>query len=102
MHEESQPPAMRSSRPEDLRHSTAGRRHVLLFGAAAEVASASEIAIQNPRTVSELRTTLIEACPQLATMAESLLVAVDHRYAEDSAAIPEGAEVAVFPPVSGG
>lgn len=53
-------------------------------------------------TVAAVRALLLERYPALASVAGQLLVAVNARYATDDAAVPPGAEVAVFPPVSGG
>jgi molybdopterin converting factor small subunit len=33
---------------------------------------------------------------------ETVLVSINHEFADDEQMIPEGAEVALFPPVSGG
>lgn len=53
-------------------------------------------------TVASLRALLLERYPALAPVASQLLVAINARYATNEALIPAGAEVAVFPPVSGG
>ncbi len=53
-------------------------------------------------TVATLRALLLERYPDLAPVSRQLLVAVNARYATDDSPIPPGAEVAVFPPVSGG
>lgn len=75
---------------------------VLLFGAAAERAGAAALHVPPCESVASLRRRLIEVCPDLAAIAGSLLVAVNHRYARDDEPIAATDEVAVFPPVSGG
>ncbi len=55
-----------------------------------------------PVTVGELRQQLIREFPSLAGNLESALAAVDQQFAFDEELIPDGAEVAFFPPVSGG
>lgn len=78
--------------------------NVQLFARARDLAAAPVVAIELPAgaTVAALRQALIHAVPQLAPLAPQLLVAVNHAYATDDAVIPAGAEVACFPPVSGG
>jgi molybdopterin synthase catalytic subunit len=53
-------------------------------------------------SVRELKTQLIAKYPGLREMAASMLVSVNKEFAFDEEEIPAGAEVAVFPPVSGG
>lgn len=52
--------------------------------------------------VPELKTHLAVARPTAAAALETALVAIDREYAFQDAAIPDGAEVAFFPHVSGG
>jgi molybdopterin converting factor subunit 1 len=52
--------------------------------------------------VGDLKHTLREMNANLAPALESVLVAIDREYASDEQVIPDGAEVAFFPPVSGG
>jgi len=52
--------------------------------------------------VSDLKNQLGKKYPGLAGMTGSILVAVDNEFAFDNELIPGGAEVAIFPPVSGG
>lgn len=53
-------------------------------------------------TVSTLKSALAAACPALAPIVPSLMIAIDNEYATDDAPIPSGAEIAAIPPVSGG
>lgn len=53
-------------------------------------------------TVSHLRVILSEKFLSLRGLVENSLVAINHEYAFDNSPIPVGAEVALFPAVSGG
>ena len=53
--------------------------------------------------VGDLKNQVVELYPQIAkAMVDTVLVSVNREYADDELVIPEGAEVALFPPVSGG
>jgi molybdopterin synthase catalytic subunit len=52
--------------------------------------------------VRDLKTSLVECLPGLAPALGTTLVAVDREYAFDDDLLPAGAEIALFPPVSGG
>jgi molybdopterin synthase catalytic subunit len=52
--------------------------------------------------VGELRRALAAAHPPLGRILERSRIAVDEEFADDAAALRDGAEVAVVPPVSGG
>ncbi len=52
--------------------------------------------------VSDLKARLLEMYPALKDSFGVMLVAVNQKYAEDNTIIPASAEVALFPPVSGG
>lgn len=52
--------------------------------------------------VSALKARLAEEYPQAAGALEATLVSINRDYASDQALIPAGAEVAMFPHVSGG
>jgi molybdopterin synthase catalytic subunit len=76
---------------------------VLYFAGAREAAGASREALaERPATVGALRELLARRHPALARLLPRCRVAVDAEFAEDGAALPDGAEVAVVPPVSGG
>lgn len=78
--------------------------HVQLFARARDLAGASsvEVDIGTEPTVAALREALIASQPALAAIAGSLHVAVNGDYAADTVSIPPRAEIACFPPVSGG
>ncbi len=61
-----------------------------------------EVELPDQATVAVLRRHLVDAHPQLAGMIEGCRIAVDQEFAQDDRPIPEGAELAVIPPVSGG
>jgi len=76
---------------------------VLYFAVAREAASLeSESLAAWPATVGELRGTLIARHPTLARVLPRCRLAVNQEFAEDGDLVPDGAEVAVIPPVSGG
>ena len=80
------------------------RAEVRLFAVARQRAGQPMLALEvsEPATVALLKRALAEACPALAPLVPSLLIAVDSEYAAADAPIPPGAEVAAIPPVSGG
>lgn len=53
-------------------------------------------------TVGALKTLLAREFPDLTGMLDNVLVAINHEYANDTMEIPDKAEVAFFPQVSGG
>jgi molybdopterin converting factor subunit 1 len=73
-----------------------------IFGAARDIMGGREIEIEiNGQTVGELRQTLFNQYPSLKQL-NSLLLAVNQKYASDETFIHESDEIAVIPPVSGG
>ena len=77
---------------------------VKLFAGARQSAGRDTLVVALPAeaTVAELRARLAECEPALEAILPQMLFAVDQEYADDDALIPEGAEVACIPPVSGG
>ncbi len=61
-----------------------------------------EFACRDGATVKELLGLLYQRWPDLAKWDASLLIAVDQAYAKRDEVLPEGAEVAIMPPVQGG
>ena len=53
-------------------------------------------------TVGELKNILVSQIPALEASLPSTLVSINREFAFDEENIPEDAEIALFPPVSGG
>ena len=62
----------------------------------------AEIELPDGATVGDLKAHLQAVYPGLANTAGSMLVSVNKEFAFDGDSLPNGAEAAVFPPVSGG
>jgi molybdopterin synthase catalytic subunit len=77
---------------------------VLLFARARELVGTEEIEMTLPgnATVQVLRDRLSAEKPELARFLERCAVAISNEYVANNAPIPENAEVAIIPPVSGG
>lgn len=77
---------------------------VQLFARARELASSPSVTIDLPEgsSVADLKRSLGEHSPDLRPLLPQLLVAIGTDYATDDAQVPDGTEVACFPPVSGG
>jgi sulfur-carrier protein len=77
---------------------------VLFFAKARDLAGApsQELTLGDTATVADLRRALAKAIPALEPLLPRLHVAINNDYAADSDPVHPGAEVACFPPVSGG
>lgn len=77
---------------------------VLFFATLKEKAGVqrAEIELKNGANVAVLKRALWKQFPNLPKHDANLLVAVNKEYATDDDPVPDGAEVALFPPVSGG
>lgn len=77
---------------------------ILLFASLKEQAGVGrlELDFAPGGNVSDLRRRLLAAYPGLAAGLPSAIVSINRQFAFDADQIPEGAEVAIFPPVSGG
>src|SRR5512142_1182892 len=76
---------------------------VLYFAAAREAAgTAREELAQAPSSVAALRQALVSRHPALARLVPRCRMAVNEEFVADDAPVPDGAEVAVVPPVAGG
>ncbi len=62
----------------------------------------AELDVPSGTTVRGLKDAVAAQYPSLQQSVEHVLVAINREYAQDEAVVPEGAEVALFPPVSGG
>ena len=61
-----------------------------------------EFDIVEGTSVADFKTKLGEHLPALVIALETSLVSINKEYAFPEEIIPEGAEIAIFPPVSGG
>lgn len=61
-----------------------------------------ELEIPNGLTVQGLKAKLSSEYPNLKESMSSVLISINREYAFDDAVIPQDAELAMFPPVSGG
>jgi len=62
-----------------------------------------ELELPADSRVVDLKSIVAERFPQVApALVQTVLVSINREYAEDEQIIPDGAEVALFPPVSGG
>lgn len=62
----------------------------------------SDMEIPQKTTISDFRLLVVEKFPKIADSMESTLISVNKEVAFDDEVIPMGAEIALFPPVSGG
>ncbi len=62
----------------------------------------AEMQVPTGTTVQSLKDLIAKDYPGLKPSLGSALIAVNREYASDEAVLPENAEVALFPPVSGG
>lgn len=77
---------------------------VLLFATLRERIGSSvlQVELPNEARIADLRALLQSSYPHLEGVFGSALYAINHEYAFDEDVLPSGAEVAIFPPVSGG
>ena len=77
---------------------------ILFFASLKERVGARSVELELPEGTSaaSLKARLAQIYPSLAPAMASIVVAINHEFAADEELIPDGAEVALFPPVSGG
>ena len=77
---------------------------LLFFATLKERAGLSQAELDLPEnaTVADLKAALVQRYPALGPIMSSVLVSVNQNYAFDEDPVPPQAEVALFPPVSGG
>jgi molybdopterin synthase catalytic subunit len=77
---------------------------ILFFAQLKDLAGKSRVTLQIPAgtTVAGLRQLLETQFPLLQTRIKTTLVSINQEFALDDDLIPDGAEIALFPPVSGG
>jgi molybdopterin converting factor subunit 1 len=61
-----------------------------------------DLEIPDKMTVSELKEKIAREYPGLQPLMESVVIAINREFAFDDFNVPDRAEVALFPPVSGG
>lgn len=61
-----------------------------------------EMQIPQQTNVADFKIILIDKYPTLRGLTGHMLIAVNQEYVFDDAIIPDAAEIALFPPVSGG
>jgi molybdopterin converting factor subunit 1 len=62
----------------------------------------TQVEINQGETIEQLKTQLVSKYPNLEGLMDHCLVSINHEYCYNEAVIPVGAEIAFFPPVSGG
>jgi len=77
---------------------------VKLFAMLREKAGTPELRLELPEvcTVADLRAEVARRFPELPVLANTVMVAVNAEYVEESHLLHDGDEVALIPPVSGG
>jgi molybdopterin converting factor subunit 1 len=77
---------------------------ILLFATLRDYVGAKKLELEIPpqATVADLKGLLVKTYPKLSPARNSMMAAVNREYAADEQIIPSGAEIAFFPPVSGG
>jgi molybdopterin synthase sulfur carrier subunit len=77
---------------------------VLLFATLRDYVGARSVDIDLPSgtTIAGLEEILVTRYPRLEKVRGSMMAAIDRVYAADEQVVPENAEIAFFPPVSGG
>jgi molybdopterin converting factor subunit 1 len=77
---------------------------VRLFARARELAGADQITVEVPAgaTAGDVRRRLAMECPALVGLLGRSALAVGDEFADAETPVPEGAAVALLPPVSGG
>jgi molybdopterin synthase catalytic subunit len=78
--------------------------NIRLFATLKEIAGASSVQIEldEPATVADLLKMISIQYPNMELSLKSILVSVNHEYAEREQLLKSNNEVALFPPVSGG
>ena len=62
----------------------------------------AELEIPVETTVQGLKDLIVDAYPNLQETMDSVVISINREFAFDETVVPENAEVAMFPPVSGG
>jgi molybdopterin converting factor subunit 1 len=80
------------------------RVKILFFASLRDYVGAKSVDLEIPlgTTIERLTGILLLKFPRLEKVKEMMMVAINREYASEDLVIPEGAEIAFFPPVSGG
>jgi molybdopterin synthase catalytic subunit len=78
--------------------------NILFFATLRDRAGVKSVELQIPlqTKVAEFKTLLVEKFPAISGLLNHTLISINHEYVFDDAMIPSNAEIALFPPVSGG
>ena len=77
---------------------------IFLFAILSEYVGAKTVELEIPEgtTVAMVKELLVKKYPKMASVQKSIMTAVNREYAAGDQIIPLNAEIALFPPVSGG
>jgi MoaE-MoaD fusion protein len=77
---------------------------ILFFATLRDYVDAKKIELEVPAdiTVAGLKNLLVSRYPKMTPAQNSIMAAINREYAADDQVIPLEAEIALFPPVSGG
>ena len=80
------------------------RAKVLFFATLRDKTGIREAVIEFPHgsLISDIKKQITEMYPNLRPSMETIIVAMNHEFAFDENIVQNGAEIALFPPVSGG
>ena len=80
------------------------RIKVLFFATLRDRAGTKAIDLEIPSetTVQALKGLVVDAYPGLKETMDTVVISINREFAFDESLVPENAEVAMFPPVSGG
>jgi molybdopterin converting factor subunit 1 len=80
------------------------RIKVLFFATLRDRAGTKSVDLEIPAdtTVQALKDLVVEAYPGLRQTMETVVISINREFAFDESVVPSNAEVAMFPPVSGG
>jgi len=80
------------------------RIKVLFFATLRDRAGTKNVDLEIPAetTVQDLKDLVVDAYPGLKETMDTVVISINREFAFDESIVPENAEVAMFPPVSGG
>jgi len=80
------------------------RIKILFFATLRDRAGTKSVDLEIPAdtTVQGLKDLVVDAYPGLQQTMETVVISINREFAFDESVVPENAEVAMFPPVSGG